>query len=204
MLIRAANSAANTRLFTTILLSKLKFSRRYTHSGPPRLIFILLLPFHTLQKQSRLFYRSTTAIFWSSHFHTTPANSFLQIPFQSVHNPRTDFSPRYHSEMADARYCVEYAKTGRSSCKKCKLQIEKGVARVGKITANPFSDDGGEMKQWYHLKCIFETFKVCLSQLVSILPRYIKLFLSKPPPTFYMYNEFDFKVTVRLFVDLIT
>ena len=62
--------------------------------------------------------------------------------------------------MADARYCVEYAKTGRSSCKKCKSQIEKGVSRVGKITTNPFSDDGGEMKVWYHTRCMFETLKV--------------------------------------------
>ena len=62
--------------------------------------------------------------------------------------------------MADARYCVEYAKTGRSGCKKCKTQIEKGVCRVGKIAPNPFSDDGGDMKVWYHLRCMFETFKV--------------------------------------------
>ena len=62
--------------------------------------------------------------------------------------------------MADARYCIEYAKTGRSSCKKCKQQIEKGVGRIGKITANPFSDDGGDMKVWYHTRCMFETLKV--------------------------------------------
>lgn len=60
--------------------------------------------------------------------------------------------------MADTRYCIEYAKSGRSGCKKCKQTIEKGASRVGKVTANPFSDDGGEMKQWYHVPCIFETF----------------------------------------------
>ena len=64
--------------------------------------------------------------------------------------------------MADARYCVEYAKTGRSACKKCKSQIKKGVSRIGKITTNPFSDDGGEMKVWYHTRCMFETLKVIL------------------------------------------
>ena len=62
--------------------------------------------------------------------------------------------------MADARYCVEYAKSGRSSCKKCKQQIEKGAGRIGKITANPFSDDGGEMKAWHHMRCMFEVLKV--------------------------------------------
>ena len=66
--------------------------------------------------------------------------------------------------MADARYCVEYAKTGRSSCKKCKSQIEKGVSRIGKVTPNPFSDDGGDMKVWYHMRCMFETFKVSALQ----------------------------------------
>jgi len=64
--------------------------------------------------------------------------------------------------MADARYCVEYAKSGRSSCKKCRQQIEKGVGRIGKVTANPFSDDGGEMKVWYHMRCMFETLKVSM------------------------------------------
>lgn len=61
---------------------------------------------------------------------------------------------------ADARYCVEYARSGRSGCKKCKQPIEKGVVRIGKITPNPFSDDGGEMKVWYHTQCMFETLKV--------------------------------------------
>ena len=67
--------------------------------------------------------------------------------------------------MADSRYCVEYAKTGRSSCKKCKQQIEKGVSRIGKITANPFSDDGGDMKAWFHMQCMFETFKVSFAHV---------------------------------------
>ena len=71
--------------------------------------------------------------------------------------------------MADARYCIEYAKTGRSGCKKCKQQIAKGVGRIGKIAPNPFSDDGGEMKVWYHMRCIFETFKVKLTLVCSIL-----------------------------------
>ena len=90
----------------------------------------------------------------------------------SVNSPRLfSFSVRVVSDslsllqvqkgtMADARYCVEYAKTGRSACKKCKSQIEKGVSRIGKITTNPFSDDGGEMKVWYHTRCMFETLKV--------------------------------------------
>ena len=72
--------------------------------------------------------------------------------------------------MSDARYSVEYAKTGRSSCKKCKLAIVKGAGRIGKITTNPFSDDGSEMKVWYHLRCMFETLKVSRCGIPRSIP----------------------------------
>ena len=79
-------------------------------------------------------------------------------------------------KMSDARYCVEYARTGRSGCKKCKQAIEKGVGRIGKITSNPFSDDGGEMKVWYHMRCMFETLKVrgmttIVTDTFTVLPK---------------------------------
>ena len=77
--------------------------------------------------------------------------------------------------MADNRYCIEYAKTGRSGCKKCKTPIEKGVPRIGKITPNPFSDDGGDMKVWYHTRCMFETLKVSLN--TSIITRFPSLYI---------------------------
>lgn len=32
----------------------------------------------------------------------------------------------------------------------------KGLVRIGKIVPNPFSESAGEMKEWYHVKCIFE------------------------------------------------
>lgn len=28
--------------------------------------------------------------------------------------------------------------------------------RIGKIVPNPFSESAGEMKEWYHVKCMFE------------------------------------------------
>uniref|UniRef100_A0A671M704 DNA ligase n=1 Tax=Sinocyclocheilus anshuiensis TaxID=1608454 RepID=A0A671M704_9TELE len=58
--------------------------------------------------------------------------------------------------MAEQRYCVEYAKRGTAGCKKCKDKIMKGLVRIGKIVPNPFSESAGEMKAWYHVKCIFE------------------------------------------------
>ncbi|XP_062816539.1 DNA ligase 3 [Anolis carolinensis] len=58
--------------------------------------------------------------------------------------------------MAEQRYCVDYAKRGTASCKKCKEKLAKGAVRIGKVVPNPFSDSGGDMKEWYHVKCAFE------------------------------------------------
>ncbi|XP_061461352.1 DNA ligase 3 isoform X4 [Rhineura floridana] len=60
------------------------------------------------------------------------------------------------SEMAEQRYCVDYAKRGTAGCKKCKEKILKGMVRIGKVVPNPFTESGGDMKEWYHVKCIFE------------------------------------------------
>lgn len=58
--------------------------------------------------------------------------------------------------MSEQRFLVEYAKRGTAGCKKCKEKIGKGLARIGKVVPNPFSESAGEMKEWYHIKCIFE------------------------------------------------
>ena len=55
-------------------------------------------------------------------------------------------------------FFVEYARQGRAKCKTCKQQIEKSSTRIGKVVSNPFGDDGGTMKQWYHVQCIFDSF----------------------------------------------
>ncbi|NXY48184.1 DNLI3 ligase, partial [Ceuthmochares aereus] len=52
--------------------------------------------------------------------------------------------------------CVDYAKRGTAGCKKCKEKIVKGMVRIGKIVPNPFTESGGDMKEWYHVKCMFE------------------------------------------------
>jgi len=59
--------------------------------------------------------------------------------------------------MTDNRFSIDYAKR-QAGCKKCKQKIEKGEVRIAKITASPFSDDG-EMKNYHHPACMFETFK---------------------------------------------
>lgn len=150
MLIRNICLIPSTRSLSSLILSSAHISSILLQRSLP--------PLHCVQRI--LYQRQTTG--WLLHFHSVNHKrpnsiSSCDLKFR-FHASRSD--QEYGSDMADARYCVEYAKTGRSSCKKCKSQIEKGVSRVGKITTNPFSDDGGEMKVWYHTRCMFETLKV--------------------------------------------
>ncbi|XP_068187083.1 DNA ligase 3 [Antennarius striatus] len=62
----------------------------------------------------------------------------------------------HQPDMAEQRFLVEYAKRGTAGCKKCKDKIAKGIVRIGKVVPNPFSESAGEMKEWYHVKCMFE------------------------------------------------
>uniref|UniRef100_A0A3B3I514 DNA ligase n=1 Tax=Oryzias latipes TaxID=8090 RepID=A0A3B3I514_ORYLA len=86
--------------------------------------------------------------------HSTPSKPSLPRFSASWLFLRRRFSTR--PEMADQRFLVEYAKRGTAGCKKCKDKIQKGIVRIGKIVPNPFSESAGEMKEWYHVKCIFE------------------------------------------------
>ncbi|XP_045603915.2 DNA ligase 3 [Procambarus clarkii] len=63
------------------------------------------------------------------------------------------------ARMSSFPFYVEYDKRGAAKCKKCKEKCEKGIIRIGKIVPNPFSESGGEMKQWYHVDCLFDMFK---------------------------------------------
>uniref|UniRef100_A0A7S4HQV9 PARP-type domain-containing protein n=1 Tax=Odontella aurita TaxID=265563 RepID=A0A7S4HQV9_9STRA len=51
--------------------------------------------------------------------------------------------------MSETTYSIENAKSGRSSCKKCKVKIGKGEIRLG-VNA-PAGDYN--MQSWYHTKC---------------------------------------------------
>ncbi|XP_068436583.1 DNA ligase 3 [Clinocottus analis] len=87
--------------------------------------------------------------------------------FPSVPRPLRHSPPRLpphrrlsdRPDMAEQRFIVEYAKRGTAGCKKCKDKIQKEVVRIGKVVPNPFSESAGEMKEWYHVKCIFEKFE---------------------------------------------
>ncbi|XP_014663885.1 PREDICTED: DNA ligase 3-like [Priapulus caudatus] len=84
---------------------------------------------------------------------------FLDARNPLLHSIRTDVGQLTRATvMADNKYCVEYAKRGTAGCKKCKQKIEKGLPRIAKVVANPFSEEGGDMKLWHHVSCMFETF----------------------------------------------
>ncbi|XP_061557962.1 DNA ligase 3 isoform X1 [Phycodurus eques] len=85
----------------------------------------------------------------SRHRLLSPADHHGGLPFRrlSTHPP---------DAMAEQRFLVEYAKRGTAGCKKCKDKIAKGIVRIGKVVPNPFSESAGEMKEWHHVKCIFE------------------------------------------------
>ncbi|MEE6469721.1 hypothetical protein FKM82_008738 [Ascaphus truei] len=90
-----------------------------------------------------------------------PSRAALPIRRHTLPQPRIsllNFAVRVNHchNMAEQRYCVEYAKRGTAGCKKCKEKIAKGVVRIGKVVPNPFSESAGDMKEWYHVKCMFE------------------------------------------------
>lgn len=60
--------------------------------------------------------------------------------------------------MSDLKFIVDYSKRA-SKCKKCKKEIEKGLIRLGKLVPNAFGDSDTEMKQYYHIDCLFDSFK---------------------------------------------
>uniref|UniRef100_A0A8C2JPK5 DNA ligase n=1 Tax=Cyprinus carpio TaxID=7962 RepID=A0A8C2JPK5_CYPCA len=106
----------------------------------------------------------TLTLIFSPGFASSPSSIFFCVP--QIHQFSLSSSSYFHVSwpewqsgrpvMAEQRYCVEYAKRGTAGCKKCKDKIMKGVVRIGKIVPNPFSESAGEMKEWYHVKCIFE------------------------------------------------
>ena len=83
----------------------------------------------------------------------SPKNNLLHHTFPWLSQRRCCSN---EPDMAEQRFIVEYAKRGTAGCKKCKDKIPKEVVRIGKVVPNPFSESAGEMKEWYHVKCIFE------------------------------------------------
>ena len=63
--------------------------------------------------------------------------------------------------MSTNKFALDYSKR-LSKCQnqKCKQEIPKGSVRLAKLVPNFFgSSDDGDMKQFYHIDCLFDTFK---------------------------------------------
>lgn len=58
----------------------------------------------------------------------------------------------------ERRFLADYSKRA-SKCQdtKCKGPIDIGSLRLGRVGPSPFGD--GDMKQYFHPKCMFETLK---------------------------------------------
>jgi hypothetical protein len=50
------------------------------------------------------------------------------------------------------QYKAEYAKSGRSSCKKCGKPIPDGALRMGPLVQSPHFD--GKVPLWHHFECL--------------------------------------------------
>ncbi|TMW91338.1 hypothetical protein EJD97_014471 [Solanum chilense] len=77
-------------------------------------------------------------------------SSFFKVPYRP-----NNFNPRlillFFSPMASStKVTVEYAKSGRSSCKKCDEKIPAKSVRLGLVSKHP---QGFDQTKWHHLDC---------------------------------------------------
>ncbi|XP_045493688.1 poly [ADP-ribose] polymerase-like [Colias croceus] len=66
--------------------------------------------------------------------------------------------------MSDLPYQVEYAKSGRASCKACKQKIDQGALRIAIMVQSAFHD--GKQPNWHHEECFFK--KKCPTSIAEI------------------------------------
>lgn len=53
--------------------------------------------------------------------------------------------------MSSSKIIAEYAKSNRSSCKKCSTSIDNKSLRLGSVSRDP---RGFDSTKWYHLHCL--------------------------------------------------
>ncbi|CAM1297366.1 PARP1 (predicted), partial [Pycnogonum litorale] len=78
----------------------------------------------------------------------------------SAANLRISRFNRFCSIMSssDLPFRVEYAKSGRASCKGCRQKIDKDSLRLARMVQSPMFD--GKIPNWYHEDCFFPKAKV--------------------------------------------
>lgn len=79
---------------------------------------------------------------------SSPSKSLVRFHAQG---PRSSSSCSRGPAMAPpTKTAVEYARSGRSSCKKCSSAIAKDALRVGAVSRD---SRGFDMTKWHHLGC---------------------------------------------------
>ncbi|GMP65838.1 hypothetical protein CsSME_00026467 [Camellia sinensis var. sinensis] len=76
-------------------------------------------------------------------------SSVLSTLFVVPKNPRFIIRLEF-SSMASSKVVAEYAKSGRSSCKKCSKKIDANALRLGSVSRD---ERGFDMTKWHHLNC---------------------------------------------------
>ncbi|XP_049866080.1 poly [ADP-ribose] polymerase [Pectinophora gossypiella] len=68
--------------------------------------------------------------------------------------------------MDELPFQVEYAKSGRASCKGCKQKIDQGCLRIAVMVQSAFYD--GKQPNWHHEDCFFQRQRVqCVSDIAN-------------------------------------
>ena len=103
--------------------------------SPAKSPFFRIPHIHMKSQLTRIFTRKT--------LNPNPIISAFSIPsaVMSSSSPST----------ASVKLVAEYAKSGRSSCKKCSKSIAASALRFGLVTKDP---RGFDMTKWHHLNCV--------------------------------------------------
>lgn len=89
-------------------------------------------------------------------------------------------------ELPPSKIVVEYAKSGRSACKKCANAINKDAVRVGTVIKDP---RGFDAPKWHHMHC----FPYCSSESTMSSAEAISGFSSlKVHSVFFTHEVFNF------------
>lgn len=87
---------------------------------------------------------------------TSTTIELMSLIFQ---NPKTIFQTSIRElvfsfstmSSSSSKIIAEYAKSNRSSCKKCSTQIDNKSLRLGTVSRDP---RGFDSTKWYHLNCL--------------------------------------------------
>lgn len=60
--------------------------------------------------------------------------------------------------MSEIKFALDYSKR-LSKCKRCKKELAKGSVRLAKLVPDFFGGGDEDMKQFYHIDCLFDSFK---------------------------------------------